>query len=377
MRRRRFLAPWQREDLELHVHTLEELDAEALLALRGKPALYHCISRVVNRDRVLGPREREHFVTLLRLYERFCRVRVLSYAVLSNHFHLLLEVPARPETDPSDAQLLKHLSCLYSPAEVRRVEAELGHLRAIGAEDAAEALRQRFLSRMYDLSAFMKILKQRFSQWFNREHGRRGTLWEDRFKSTLVEDGHAARVVAAYIDLNPVRAGMIRDPKDYRWCSYGEAVAGGREAREGLRRVVFEELSARTSSGRAARESASWRRVHRSYREQLFLRGQAAQPEHEGGTRRTGTATFHPDHVREVLDAGGELSEAQMLRCRIRYLTDGLVIGARAFVESNFLWCRDRFPPGRRNGARPIRKVRTSLHSMRDLKREPLGRATP
>ena len=106
---------------------------------------------------------------------------------------------------------------------------------------------------MYDLSAYMKIVKQRFTQWFNKKHGRKGTLWEDRFKSTLVEDGHAARVVAAYIDLNPVRAGMVSDPKDYRWCGYGEAVAGKQPARAGLQRVLFEQLSTLTSEGRAAK----------------------------------------------------------------------------------------------------------------------------
>ena len=89
----------------------------------------------------------------------------------------------------------------------------------------------------------MKTLKQRFTTWYNKRNGRRGTLWEARYKSVLVEDGHAARVVAAYIDLNPVRAGMVSDPKDYRWCSYGEAVAGGvrgRLARRGLSRVLEE-----------------------------------------------------------------------------------------------------------------------------------------
>ena len=45
---------------------------------------------------------------------------------------------------------------------------------------------------------------------------------------------------AAYIDLNPVRAGIVDDPKDYRWCSYGEAVAKVKRSREGLQRVMFE-----------------------------------------------------------------------------------------------------------------------------------------
>jgi hypothetical protein len=113
---------------------------------------------------------------------------------------------------------------------------------------------------MYDLSEFMKGVKQRFTQWYNREHGRTGTLWEGRFKSVLVEGGFAARVVAAYIDLNPVRAGMVSRPEDYRWSSYGVAMSpalsmGKKEnltlrdwAREGLCRVM--ELRRKSSSER-------------------------------------------------------------------------------------------------------------------------------
>ncbi len=58
------------------------------------------------------------------------------------------------------------------------------------------------------LRMYMKGFLQRFTQWFNRKHGRSGGLWEDAFKSVLVEDGAASRTMAAYIDLNPVRAGM-------------------------------------------------------------------------------------------------------------------------------------------------------------------------
>jgi len=46
-------------------------------------------------------------------------------------------------------------------------------------------------------------------------------LWEERYKSVIVESGEAARTIAAYIDLNPVRAGMVSDPAEYRWSSYG------------------------------------------------------------------------------------------------------------------------------------------------------------
>ena len=72
----------------------EGLSVEELAALKGKPAIYHCVSRVVDRRFVLGDAEREQFVAYMRTYERFCGVRVLAFCVMSNHFHILLEVPA-------------------------------------------------------------------------------------------------------------------------------------------------------------------------------------------------------------------------------------------------------------------------------------------
>ncbi len=100
-----------------------------------------------------------------------------------------------------------------------------------------------FCYRMHDLGEFMKGWLQRFTQWFNRAHERTGGLWEDKFKSVIVEDGCAAKTVAVYIDLNPVRAGMEEDPARYRWSSYGEAMGGGakgdgNKARAGLVRAL-------------------------------------------------------------------------------------------------------------------------------------------
>src|SRR5580692_11758767 len=66
---------------------------------------------------------------------------------------------------------------------------------------------------MYDISIFIKELKGRFAQWYNRRHGRYGVLWAERFKSLLIEGGEALAAVAAYIELNPVRAGLCADPK--------------------------------------------------------------------------------------------------------------------------------------------------------------------
>jgi REP element-mobilizing transposase RayT len=357
MPKARYLAPWHQEDLWEKLAQVEgrgeELTAAALRDLRGKPAIYHCISRVVDRRFVLGDAEREQFVRYMRIYEEFCQVRVLAFCVMSNHFHILLEVPAPPEdrgASWSDAKLLKHLRCLYFGAKYREIEWKLKHFRSQGNTQGAEQLRESFFRRMWDLSEFMKSLKQRFSRWFNRQHERKGTLWEERFKSALVESGLAARTVAGYIDLNPVRAKMVKESEDYRWCSFAEAVAGKHRAREGLQRVLFEREQHATSVEDAAGMLTSWRKAAHLYRQ--LLKADERRGEIERETAMTETQP---------------LSEAQMLRRRVRHFTDGLVIGTKQFVDEVFAATREHFGPRRKSGARRIRRVETPLCAMRDL----------
>lgn len=174
----------------------------------------------------------------------------------------------------SDEVLLQRLAALYSEALVAGVAAELAEARKAESDGSANEthvseIHARFTYRMHDLSQFMKGLLIRFTRWFNRTHSRTGTLWEERFKSVIVESGVAARTMAAYIDLNPVRAGMVTDPADYRWSSYGEAVGGGakgngKKAREGLVRAFFSDQG-------VGFEAEKWREVSRLYRRLMGL----------------------------------------------------------------------------------------------------------
>ncbi|NIP96204.1 MAG: chemotaxis protein CheW [Akkermansiaceae bacterium] len=355
MPKARYLAPWHQEDLweRLAEGEGEELTVEALRELKGKPAIYHCISRVVDRQFFFGDVEKEQFVRYMRIYERFCQVRVLAFCVMSNHFHILLEVPARPEDRGkswSDARFLEHLRCLYSGAKLREIEWKLEQFRSQGNTRGAEELRESIFRRMWDLSQFMKTLKQRFARWFNKHHGRKGTLWEERFKSTLVESGLAARTVAGYIDLNPVRAGIVSEAEDYRWCSFAEAVAGKKRAREGLQRVMYERELHATNEERSAEMLLNWRNVARRYRQLL-------KADQGGGEVAAETA----------MQKTKPLSEAEMLHKKVRYFADGLAIGTKRFLNGLFAATRDYFGPRRRSGARKIRHVKTALCSLRDL----------
>ena len=132
-------------------------------------AYYHCVSRVVNRDFVFGTAEKEALVRLMRMYERFCGVRVVTFCVMSNHFHLLVGVPKKPEVMPSNAQLVTIVRESLGDLEATRLEDDLEQVAKAGAGAASVALaqaavRERYLRRMWDISLFMKTLKQRFTK---------------------------------------------------------------------------------------------------------------------------------------------------------------------------------------------------------------------
>ena len=259
---------------------------------------------------------------------------------------------------------MKRLLAIYNEAFVACVAKELVDARAAvyvaesGLDEAVAAIHKRFTYRMHDLGEFMKGLLQRFTQWFNRVHERTGRLWEDRFKSLIVEDGVAAKTISAYIDLNPVRAGMVKDPADYRWSSYGEAIGGGakgngKTARAGLVRAL------RAHQGVGADPDLWASDVSREYRKLLMagaVEKSAESVDREGNVvvtiLRKGLSDEEAEREREK---DGEIPLGNMLRCRVRYFTDGAVIGSRIFVDEAFSSARERFGPKRKTGARKMK----------------------
>ncbi|MDA1044549.1 MAG: transposase [Verrucomicrobia bacterium] len=317
---------------------------------------YHVISRIVDRQMLLDDDEKRRFCTLMRATEAFSGVQLLNHTVLDNHFHLLVHVPAAKSL--SDEEMLGRLNQLYTPAYVNQVRRELALYRAGGDCHAAERLRNKYICRMHDISQFAKTLKQRFTQSYNRRHKRKGTLWEERFKSVIVEgQGHPLATVSAYIDLNAVRAGIVKDPKAYRFCGYGEAIAGCSKAREGLRKVM-----ATLGAG------GKWRDVASAYRKYLYQQGEQRGKDAGGRPLRAG---FCREQVQHVLDSGGELTRWELLNCRVRYFSDGAILGSRTFVNDVFDRHRQFFSLRRKDGARPLRETAWGeIYSARRLRRD-------
>ncbi len=116
-------------------------------------AFYHCISRVVERRFALGEAEKEKFGKIMRGYEDFCGVRLLTFCIMSSHFHLLVEVPKRPPQEeqlPSDAELVRRLRAIDCEKVAAEAEEDLARFRQAGNHRAAEQLRERFFRRMWD-----------------------------------------------------------------------------------------------------------------------------------------------------------------------------------------------------------------------------------
>ena len=175
---------------------------------------HHCYNRTAgtSEDRPFGDPEKEQFVRILKRVADFYCVRIVAYQVMSNHFHLLLQ---SPEAEPSPEET------------VRRYEAFHKRKRKLLPDSG---LCKTWQGRLRDVSWCMRHLQHLYTAWFNRTRPvrRRGPLWAGRFKNTVLDTGEALWACWTYLERNPVRAGMVADSADYRFCSYGEWVQTGR-----------------------------------------------------------------------------------------------------------------------------------------------------
>ena len=327
---------------------------------------YHVMSRTCGGEVFFDDVEKEALRRLLWKMAEFSGVRLVTYCIMGNHFHALVEVPKREiwlqrfAGDGGEEKLFEHLRTLYSKEFVGLLKQELEELRRLGMDTLALAKLEAIKKRFCDLSTFVKEVKERFSRWFNKRRGRKGTLWMDRYKSVMVEGkGEPLHTMAAYIDLNPVRAGLVEDPKDYRWCGYAEAVSGSRRAQRGLSKVTAKPVDGWEQAGGAD-----------AYRCLLYSSGvEIKDAQNEKVVRQGVTA----EEARQVLKDKGKLSAQELIRLRVRYFSDGLVLGSKEFVENAFNENRDQFGPKRKDGARKVSESESPLYSLRRLRLRALG----
>ena len=272
----------------------------ARMIASNEKAVYHIMSRTCLDRFPFGDVEKDELVKIIKNFSRLYFAEVMGFCIMGNHFHLLVKM------------LPKHN---YSDSEIRN-----RYLKFYGKEKTfSEEHIAHYREKWGNLSEYIKDIKQTFSRYYNKKHDRRGTLWGERFKSVIVEKGHTLINCLSYIDLNPLRASLVRRPEEYRWNSIGYHVQT--ENRDNFLSLDF---------GLSEFGNRSRKERFEGYRKHLYESGSLDKPGSE--TRKV----IEDKVIIKERKRKYKLSRADRFLYKTRYFTDSGVIGSKAFVSENY-----------------------------------------
>jgi putative transposase len=292
-------------------------------------AFYHLCGRVagVKDEYPLDDKRcRRKIIEFIRFFSKVYCCRVLGFCIMGSHYHLLVEMESPRELDRKE--LRKRASLLYDDTLL----------------DAWHASSwERFAARVFDVSELMRSLQSKIARWFNYTHNRRGRFWADRFKSVLLEDEKAMFDCLLYIELNPVRAGIVKRPEEFEGSSLYY-----REVKDDKWMVPITEITRRPKRFEALQD----------YKSCIYYRGSVATKENQ--------AVISKRLLAEE-EARGFKTEGSFTK-RIRHFTDGVVIGSEEFVRAKIEQLRESGQYLRRkNPVRQMDGIHTSLRPQRGM----------
>jgi len=304
----------------------------------------HVTSRMRGQAFLFEEDEKRVFVQKMRAWAEFSGIGILTHCIMSNHFHLMLWVPVVGGL--SHEQIVDKLAGVW-PEEKLQAWTDT-YTEATKAQKAR--MDGEMIDRMGNLPAFMRVLKHSFSMWYNHRHSCKGTLWDSRYRSVVVEDSPLALLaVCSYIDLNPVRAKLVLSPGDYVWSGCGAAAGGDFRAREGLRmlmrRAVYlhsenhtngsQAIAGKDHPERGRKQKIPWRKIQADYDAWLY---------------------------------GKEVSHLIKLHSqRMRSFTRGVGVGGESYLRDLVNEFRSCFGPKRKKAGSPIPGDWQGLLSIRQV----------
>ena len=182
---------------------------------------YHCISRCVRRAFLCGKDDfsgqdyehrRQWIVDKLLELSKIFAIKTYAYAVMHNHTHTVLCVDRDQALTWTEAEIIERWSKLYS-CSVLVSRYKNGDCTSGAESRAAIQQIEEWRSRLYDISWFMRNLNEYIARKANKEDGCTGRFWEGRFKTQALLDEAAVLACMAYVDLNPIRAGIAETPE--------------------------------------------------------------------------------------------------------------------------------------------------------------------
>lgn len=262
------------------------------LKYHGDHVYYHIISRTVGQEFLLNEKEKDHLMNLFYHFSSLYFVKMIGYCIMDNHFHLI--VKSENWRNYSEADINSRIKIITMGKKI------------------TESRKAQLLDRYSDISEYMKSIKQTFSRWYNKRKGRSGYFWSDRFKSVILEQRRALSRCLAYVDLNPVRAGIVEKPESYRWSSIHIRSIKSSRAKHLYFTGIFDETM------------LSGKEMLQLYRRFLYAVG-AVEVDYKCSI---------PQHVIDKeKELCFEISSAEVITGRVRHFTEGCVIGSKDFIE--------------------------------------------
>jgi len=277
------------------------------LIIDDETAVYHVMSRTALGGFPLGDIEKDFMIDLIRRYSALYFVEILGFCLMGNHFHILVRM--FPEYKFTDDDIKKRYVGFY------------GDDRAF-TDGQIPSLRMK----LANLSEFIREIKVGFTRYYNRRHNRRGYFWGDRFKSVIVENGETLINCLAYIDLNPLRAGLVERPEQYRWNSLGYHVQT--DNKDDFLSLDFglKEFGVLDAEERLKR-----------YRRYVYEAGAVDRSE------KPAAGVIDKNILGKERKNNFDLKRIRRFRYRTRYFTDSGIIGTKEFVSGNYRRFKDLF----------------------------------
>lgn len=281
-----------------------------------KDAWYHLYSRVAAYKGdypLLDAVPMRRLIETIRHYSAIYFCEVAAFCVMGNHYHLVVKFD---RSCPADQEELRARARLMYPGKASRARLDLW------TEPDWEHYRQR----LFDVSEYMRNIQSAFARWYNRSYQRRGRFWADRFKSVYLADLRAVLDCMLYVELNPVRAGLVERPEEWQGSSLIQRELGTDNWLAPLKTFLDQPDGERTLT---------------EYRERLYYRGSVPTKE---GQKALSQEVLEREIARGFIVRG-------LYRRRLRYFVDGLAIGSESFLReqlallrANGVYLRRRHP---------------------------------
>ena len=286
---------------------------------------------------VIGDIEKDFMLDLIKKFSSLYFTEILGFCLMGNHFHLLVKM--FPEKRFTDEKIQKRFEAFYGDSRIYS-KGQIPYLR----------------EKLSSLSEYIREIKVGFARYYNRRHNRRGYFWGDRFKSVIVDKGETLVNCLAYIDLNPLRAGIVDRPEDYRWNSLGYHVQTNNPDN-----FLSTDFGLKEFNPPPADKCLKGKKERiKRYRRYFYEAGAINRPD------KMQAKVIDDMVVAKERKNEFEISRINRFRYRTRYFTDSGIIGSKEFVFTNYQRFKHLFYSKHEKKPKPIKGL-DGIYSLKRL----------